>query len=144
MPSTTVRIGRPPGDVFAFLTDPAKLPAWQDVDEVRQLTEGPVRAGTRFREVHRVMGRPRVELTEVVACEPPRRFHIRVVEGPPVDGRWELSPAPGGGTIVTLTPLAHLPGPARVANRAVELMTALVFRRFHRRLKQALEQGGAT
>jgi hypothetical protein len=42
---------------------------------------------------------------------------------------------------VTLTPLAHLPGRARIANRAMEQMTALVFRRFHRRLKRALEQG---
>jgi hypothetical protein len=42
---------------------------------------------------------------------------------------------------VTFTPLAHLPGRARVADRAVEHMTALAFRRFHRRLKRALEQG---
>ena len=57
---------RPPEEVFAFVTDPAKLPVWQDAEEVQQLTDGPVRAGTRFREVHQVMGRRRVELTEVV------------------------------------------------------------------------------
>lgn len=49
MTRTTVEIGRPPDDVFAFVTDPGNLSAWQDVDEVEQLTEGPVRAGTRFR-----------------------------------------------------------------------------------------------
>ena len=87
------------------------------------------------------MGRRRVELTEVVECDPGRLFHIRVVEGPPVDGRWEFAPTPGGGTRVTLTPVAHLPGRARIANRAMEQMTALAFRRFHRRLKRALEQG---
>ena len=43
---------RPPEEVFAFVTDPAKLPVWQDAEEVQQLTDGPVRAGTRFREVH--------------------------------------------------------------------------------------------
>ncbi len=42
---------------------------------------------------------------------------------------------------MTLTPLAHLPGRARIANPAMEQMTALAFRRFHRRLKRALEQG---
>jgi uncharacterized protein YndB with AHSA1/START domain len=139
MASITVQIARPPDEVFAFVTDPTKLSAWQDAEEVQQLTEGPVMAGTRFREVHKVMGRRRVELTEVVECDPGRRFHIRVVEGPPVDGRWEFVPTPAG-TRVTFTPLAHLSGRARIANRAMEQMTALVFRRFHRRLKRVLEQ----
>ena len=143
MARTTVEIERPPEEVFAFVTNPAKLSAWQDAEEVQQLTDGPVQAGTRFREVHKAMGRRRVELTEVVECDPGRLFHIRVVEGPPVDGRWEFAPTPSGGTRVTLTPLAHLSGRARIANRAMEQMTALVFRRFHRRLKRALEQGGA-
>jgi uncharacterized protein YndB with AHSA1/START domain len=141
MASTTVEIARPPEEVFAFVTDPAKLSAWQDAVEVQQLTEGPVRAGTQFREVHKVMGWRRVELTEVVEHDPGRLFHIRVLEGPPVDGRWEFAATPGGGTRVTLTPLAHLSGRARIANRAMEQMTALVVRRFHRRLKRALEQG---
>jgi hypothetical protein len=44
---------------------------------------------------------------------------------------------------MTLTPLANLSGPAWIANRAMEQMTALAFRRFHRRLKRALEQGVA-
>src|SRR3954453_12355940 len=143
MASTTVEIARPPEEVFAFVTDPAKLSVWQDAEEVQQLTDGPVQAGTRFREVHKVMGRRRVELTEVVECDPGRVFHIRVLEGPPIDGRWEFAPTPSGGTRVTLTPLAHLSGRARIANRAMEQITALVFRRFHRRLERALEQGGA-
>ena len=56
-----------------------------------------------------------------------------------MDGRWEFAPTPAGGTRVTPTPLAHLPGLARIANGAMEHVTALVFRRFHRRLKRALE-----
>jgi uncharacterized protein YndB with AHSA1/START domain len=115
MASTTVEIARPPDEVFAFLTDPTKLSAWQDAEEVQQLTEGPVPAGTRFREVHKAMGRRRVELTEVVECDPARLFHIRVVEGPPVGGRWEFALTPAGGTRLTRAPLAHLPGQARIA-----------------------------
>jgi hypothetical protein len=42
MASTTVEIARPPADVFAFVADPTKLSAWQDVEEVQQLTDGPV------------------------------------------------------------------------------------------------------
>jgi len=104
MASTTVEIARPPAEVFSFVTDPARLSAWQDVEEVHQLTPGPVRAGTRFREVHWVMGRRRVELTEVVECDPGRLFHIRVVEGPPIDGRWQFVQTQAGGTSVTSRP----------------------------------------
>jgi hypothetical protein len=42
---------------------------------------------------------------------------------------------------VTLTPLAHLPGHARIANGAIEHVTALAFRRFHRRLNRVPEDG---
>ena len=114
MASTTVEIARPPDEVFAFVTDPTKLSEWQDAEEVQQLTEGPVRAGTRFREVHKAMRRRRVELTEVVECDPGRLFHIRVVEGPPVDGLWEFAPTPAGvhardthATRLPLRPGAH-------------------------------------
>src|SRR3954447_12775785 len=138
MARTAVEIARPPEEVFAFVTDPAKLSRWQDAEEVEQLTDGPVRAGTRFREVHKVLGRRRVELTEVVECDPARVFHIRVVEGPPVDGRWTFEPS-AAGTRVTLTPIAHLPGRAGIANGLMAQGTALAFRRFHRRLKHALE-----
>ena len=136
----SVEIARPPDEVFAYLTDPDKLSTWQDAEEVRQLTSGSVGPGTRFREVHRALGRRRVEITEVVVFEPGRRFDIRVVEGPPVDGRWELEPA-GAGTRLTMTPSARLPGPLRVAAPLVELATAAVMSRFHRRLKRALESG---
>ena len=135
----TVAIERPPAEVFAYVTDPAKLPTWQDVEEVVQLTPGPVGVGTRFREVHKVLGVRREQITEVVAFEPGARFEIQVVEGPPpVDGRWDFAPAPAG-TWLTFVPTARLPGPLAVAAPVVELMTALVMSRFHRRLKRGLE-----
>src|SRR3954469_5759714 len=109
MATTTVDIARSPEEVSAFIADPANLSRWQDAEEVEQLTDGPVRAGTRFREVHKLFGRRRGEPTEVVECEPGRVFHIRVVEGPPVDGRWTFAPS-GSGTRLTLTPIAHLSG----------------------------------
>jgi uncharacterized protein YndB with AHSA1/START domain len=138
--SDTVEIGRAPEEVFAYVTDPAKLSTWQDAEEVVQLTPGPVGVGTRFREVHMVLGKRREQITEVVGFEPGRRFDIRVVEGPPVDGRWEFESA-GTRTRLTFTPSARLPGPLRRAAPLVELVTALVMARFHRRLKRALERG---
>ncbi len=135
----STEIGRTPEEVFAYLTDPAKLASWQDVEEVEQLTPGPVGPGTRFREVHQVLGRRRVEITEVVGFEPSRRFEIRVVEGPPIDGRWSFEPT-DRGTRLTLTPTVRLAGPLRALRPLVALGTALVFAGFHRRLKHALER----
>jgi Polyketide cyclase / dehydrase and lipid transport len=60
----SVEIARSPEDVFAYVTDPTKLSTWQDAQEVSQLTPGPVGPGTRFREVHKVLGIRRVEVTE--------------------------------------------------------------------------------
>jgi uncharacterized protein YndB with AHSA1/START domain len=134
----SVEIARSPADVFAFVTDPAQLSRWQDAVAIEQLTPGPVGAGTRFREVHRALGRDRVEITEVAEFEPPHVFAMRVIEGPPVDGRWTFEPA-GAGTKVTLTPTARLPRAVRKAEPLVAFLTALAFERFHRRLKRALE-----
>src|SRR3954452_7583215 len=91
--SDTVEIERAPEEVFAHVTDPAKLGTWQDAEEVVQLTPGPVGVGTRFREVHRAMGRRREETTEVTAFDAGRRFAVRVVDGPPVDGSWDFAAA---------------------------------------------------
>ena len=131
-------IARQPEDVFAYMTDPAKLSTWQDAEEVTQLTPGPVGVGTRFREIHKAMGRRRTEITEVVTFERGRRFEIRVVDGPPVDGRWDFE-AIDGGTRLTFTPLVRPPGPLERAAPLMAFATALVFARFHRRLKRALE-----
>jgi uncharacterized protein YndB with AHSA1/START domain len=139
MPASIV-IDRPPAEVFAFIADPSRLEAWQDAVAVQQLTPAPVGVGTRFREVHRAMGRERVEITEITEFEPGRRFAIRVVDGPPVDGAWDFAATGDGATRLTFTPRARVRPRLR---GLVESATSLVFRRHHRRLKAAVEAGGA-
>lgn len=133
-----IEIGRSPEEVFAYLTDPSKLSTWQDAEEVIQLTPGPLGVGTRLRETHKVLGRRRVEITEVVVYEPGRRFDIRMVDGPPLDGRWDFEPS-AGGTRLTFTPIVRLTGFRQRFEPLLVFGTRLVFRRFHRRLKRALE-----
>lgn len=126
------RIERPPSEVFAYLANPANLSRWQGAAEVEQLSEGAVEKGTRFREVHTMLGRRIESVTEVVAYEPDRRFDVRVVSGPvPLDGRWELEPDADG---TRLRFSAEGGGP--------RLLGPLVRRRFrahHDRLKRAIE-----
>lgn len=135
-----IEIGRAPEEVFAYLTDPSKLSSWQDAEEVIQLTPGPLGVGTRLREIHKVLGRRRVEITEFVVYEPGRRFEIRMVDGPPLDGRWDFDRS-NAGTRLTFTPIVRLTGFRQRFEPLLIFATRLVFRRFHRRLKRALEAG---
>ena len=136
----SIEIAQPPDKVFAFLTDPSKLALWQDAEEVTQLTPGPLGVGSRLREVHKVLGKRRVEVTEFVVYEPGRRFEIRVVDGPPLDGRWDFEPSPLG-TRLTFTPLPRVSGHRKHLEPIMIVGALIAFRRFHRRLKQALEAG---
>jgi uncharacterized protein YndB with AHSA1/START domain len=93
------RIDRPVGEVFAYATDPAKLPSWQtNTVSAVQEGEGPLRVGTRLREVHRAPGGKELpSLVEVAEYEPDRLFALRMVEGRlPIHGRMELAPVAGG------------------------------------------------
>lgn len=134
----SIEIARPPEEVFAFLTDPSNLARWQDAEDVTQLTSGPLGVGTRLREVHKALGRRRVEITEFVVYDPGRRFEIHMIDGPPLDGRWDFEPSPAG-TLLKFTPLVRLTGVAKRLEPVMILATLAIFRRFHRRLKRVLE-----
>jgi hypothetical protein len=126
--------------MFAFLTDPSTLPSWQDAEEVVQLTPGPLGAGTRLREVHKILGMRRVEITEFVVYEPGQQFEIRMVNGPPLDRRWDFEPS-ALGTRLTFTPIVRLTSYRKRLEPLMVGATLVVFWRFHRRLKHALEAG---
>lgn len=61
-----------------------------------------------------------------------------MIDGPPLDGRWDFEPT-GAGTRLTFTPIVRLAGFSRRFEPLVVLATLVVFRRFHRRLKRAVE-----
>jgi hypothetical protein len=51
-------LNRPVEQVFAYLIDPSNLRSWQsNLIETEQLTESPLRVGTRFREVRQMVPR---------------------------------------------------------------------------------------
>jgi hypothetical protein len=94
--------------------------------------------GTRFREIYKALGRTRVEITEIVTFEPGRRFEIRMLEGVPVDGRWDFEPTPHG-TRLTMTPTWRLPAWLAFARPGLSVLTVASFAVFHRRLNRAIE-----
>jgi uncharacterized protein YndB with AHSA1/START domain len=134
-------IARAPEKVFAYIADPAKLPTWQtNTVSVTQEGDGPLRLGTRLREVHSAPGGKELEsLVEVSEFEPPRLFALRMLEGPlPIDGRITLEPA-GEGTRMSF----HCSGrPSGLMRLASPLLARTIKRQFEQHcanLKQVLE-----
>ena len=80
----SVRIERPPEDVWAVVSDPTTHTSWRpDLVEFRQVSDGPLAVGSLIHEVIEFRGR-KIEIDDVVtALEPPHRFAIR--------GGWEAA-----------------------------------------------------
>ena len=69
MPTATVTVDRPIGDVFVLLADLTTHPTWsQMVVSASQITDGPVGLGTRFR--HTIKGEGESEVGITVYEEP--------------------------------------------------------------------------
>jgi uncharacterized protein YndB with AHSA1/START domain len=78
----SVEISRPPADVFAYVTDPSRLPEWQASVIRVQSDDAPTRVGTRA-VVTRKAGRREMEMTaEVAELDPPTSWAVRGVDGP--------------------------------------------------------------
>ena len=129
-------VDRPPADVFAYLTDAARLPEWQET-AIEVHLDGPMRQGARMREIRRGRGGERVESeVEVVAYEPDRVFDVRVLEGPArVHGDHRLEPGPDGGTVVRFTAHGELHGAMKLSRPLLPGLFRKSFTTFKRNLE---------
>jgi uncharacterized membrane protein len=93
----TIHLNRPVEQVFAFLADTGKVSTWQsNLIKMEQLTEGPLRAGSHFREVRR-LGRRESEIqAEITAFEPNKRFETKTVTMPQVTVSYSFEGENGG------------------------------------------------
>lgn len=94
----SIEINRSPEDVFAYLDQLERHGEWQgEIVSVTRQTDGPVRVGTRVREI-RKMGRREIDASyEVTEHDPPHRTAFRGTVGPirPV-GTVTIEPAGDG------------------------------------------------
>jgi uncharacterized membrane protein len=79
----SIEIDRPPDDVFAYLDQVERHGEWQSaIVSAKVETDGPVRVGTRVRELRKVGGREQDTSYEITEHDPPRRSSFRGVAGP--------------------------------------------------------------
>ena len=96
----TVHLNRPVEQVFAFVADSHRLPMWQsNLIKSELITEGPLRAGSRFHEVRLVRQKETEIQGEMTAFEPNRRFATKTLSKPEVTVSYSFTPE-GGGTRV--------------------------------------------
>lgn len=92
-----VHVTRPVEQVFACLVDPEKLTMWQsNLIKAESLTPGPVRLGSRFREVRRFGQRETEVQGEVSEFELNKQLATRTSTKPDVRVSYLLAAEQGG------------------------------------------------
>jgi len=81
--NASVDISRPPEEVFAYVTNPANLPEWQEsAVRIRRTGGTPGTPGQRV-TVTRHMGRRDYDTNvEMTSLDPPRSWHVHGTDGP--------------------------------------------------------------
>jgi uncharacterized protein YndB with AHSA1/START domain len=80
---STIDIARPPEEVFAYVTDPARLSEWQE-SVVSSHTEraGPPGVGTRVSVTRRIGPIERAMIAELAELSPPTSWAVHGLDGP--------------------------------------------------------------
>ena len=134
-------VARPPDEVFAYMTDPANLKAWQPSKlSVEPLTDGPPRQGYRVKERTKVGLRQWDQVVEFSEFEPGRALTTHIVEGSmPVDGRWTFEDDGAGGSKVHFVAVGELTGFARFLEPLLRSGIDRSFRKYHALLARNVE-----
>ncbi|MFE2874623.1 SRPBCC family protein [Streptomyces roseus] len=94
----SIDISRSPEDVFDYVTDPTRLPEWQDsAVSARPLQGTPLHVGSKTVVTRRLGGREFPMTMQVTELDRPRSWHVRGVGGPVRgDVRGTIEPLDGG------------------------------------------------
>ena len=75
-------VARAAGEVFDYVTDPARFPEWQKGVISGRMDGGRTGVGARCITVRRIGGAERPSTSEVVHTDPPRTWGVRGIDGP--------------------------------------------------------------
>jgi uncharacterized protein YndB with AHSA1/START domain len=136
----SVVINRPSEQVFIFLANPENDPRWSAAsDEMRKTSGGPVGVGATFTQVGRFLGRRLEFSVQVTACEPNRKFGMKVTEGPIKFAGMRVLETVPDGTRVTFTGGGQAGGFFRIAEPLLARAAARQLKADLAALKKVLE-----
>lgn len=136
--SAQIAIKRPREEVAAFVADPTNDTIWiSGVKDVRLLTEGPLRTGSRVHRTGGFMGKQFDYVNDVVDYEPLSHLEMKSVSGPfPMQVRYEFEESKGG-TLVRIHVAGETGGFFRMAG---PLLAGMVRRTITKDLKALKKQ----
>jgi carbon monoxide dehydrogenase subunit G len=137
----SVDIGRPPSEVFAYLTDASKLPEWQSGVVEAHWEGGQAGPGARAKQVRDFHGKQTEGLLEVAVYEPDRRFAIKTLSGPAALSLEYTLEAANGGTRLSFSGQGEMGGAAKIAGPLVARKVQKQFKSDVETLKRKLEAG---
>lgn len=140
-----VTIHRPRTEVAAYMFDPANDVVWTTgVVEVRPLTPGRLRAGSKVERTTKFLGRTFGYQYEVVEADGDRMVAMRVEEPFPMQIRYELASTPDGGTTAAIHAKGDASGFYRFAAPMLNVMVRRNIRRDLETLKKHVESSAGT
>jgi uncharacterized membrane protein len=142
----SIEIERPADDIYELISNPENDVKWQDaVLEVRKLTPGPVRAGSRYQHMLRILGKRMAVDVEISERQPHSSYVLQCVSGPlTFETRVKLTEVrrrAGYATLLDTTVEGHPSGVVRVAAVALSRHRSREIDRDLRTLKRMMESG---
>ena len=93
----TIEVNRPAKEVYDYLVNVENAQKWQPaVIEVKRLTEGPIRIGTKFSEVAKMMGRRISTTCEITELEPNKKIAFKATSDGPMEYQTTYTLEPNG------------------------------------------------
>jgi uncharacterized membrane protein len=142
--SGSVEIRQPSDRVFAFVSTVENAPKWQsELTESRLLTEGPLRVGSKFKEVVKLLGRPIELICETTELEPGRKLAFKSDNDRTMqfDVTFLVEPQGGSASRVTITSNTRVGGLLRLLEPFFAGEVKSASKKELERLKAALENG---
>lgn len=139
-----IEVKPPPDDVFAYWSDWSNNPTWQTgMQSCTWTSEPPLALGSTYDQRASFLGRPIVSSFEVVEFESGRKVRIRTTKSSlPLDITRQVTPRPGGGTILEATIRGEPTGVMRLFNPLMQRMVARSINQDYGRLKELLDGDG--
>jgi uncharacterized protein YndB with AHSA1/START domain len=132
-------IKRPVEDVFAYLTDPAKVPEWNPaVLECRAEPSGPIQVGSKLHMVSRILGRRFESILEVTEFTPNKKFAYKSNSPFPVVATYLAEPT-AGGTRLTVESIVEPAGFFKLAEPVLGRIAKKQIQTNHDTIKELLE-----